>query len=70
LENEIVREEQVSGSRLANPKSNTKDKKYRERRELSVNETNIIKDAKCSICKEGYALVKCRKFSGIAELEM
>jgi len=65
-----VREEQVSGSRSANSKNNTKYKKYAERRELSVNETNIIKDAKCSICKEGHALVKCRKFSAIAELEM
>jgi len=62
LENETVRVEQTSGSRATNSKSKLKGNKSRERKELSVNATNITKDVRCSMCKEDYALVKCRKF--------
>jgi len=57
-----VREEQVSGSKLINSKSNLKDNKPRGRKEPSVNATNITKDITCLMCKEGHALMKCRKF--------
>jgi len=38
------------------------DNKSRGRKELSVNATNVTKDVKCSMCKKGHALAKCKKF--------
>jgi len=62
LENETIRIEQTSGCKSTNSKNNFKDNKSRGRKELSVNTTNITKDVRCSMCKEGHALIKCKKF--------
>jgi len=62
LETETVRTRKASGSKSINSKSNSRDNKSREWKELSVNATNITKDAKCLMCKEGHALIKCKKF--------
>jgi len=62
LENETIRTEQTSGYKSTNSKNNFKGNKSRGRKELSVYTTNITKDVRCSICKEGHALIKCKKF--------
>jgi len=62
LEIETVRIRKASGSKPINSKSHFKDNKSRGRKELSVNATNLTKDVRCLMCKEGHALVKCRKF--------
>jgi len=73
LETETVRTRKASGSKSINFKSNLRDNKSRVRKELSVNATNITKDVRCLLCKEGHALVKCtsevQAISGIAKLE-
>jgi len=52
----------TSESKPTKSKNNSRDNKSRGRKELSVNATDITKDAICLMCKEGHALVKCRKF--------
>jgi len=59
LETETIRTRKASGSKSINFKSNSRDNKSRE---LSVNATNITKDIRCLLCKEGHALVKCQQF--------
>jgi len=54
LENETVRMKQTSRSKSTNSKNNFKGNKSRGRKELSVNVTNITKDVRCSMCKEGH----------------
>jgi len=48
LENETMREKQVSGSKSTNSKSNLKDKKSREWKELSVITSLRMLNARCA----------------------
>jgi len=63
LENEA---KQTSGSKSTNSKNNFKGSKSRGRKELSMNATNVTRDVRCSMCKEGHALANCRKFQELS----